>query len=144
MPTGLRVPAELLMDVYVSILVLLDNAYRRYTFLGGDALEEFQSLFFWIMPTGPKRCNATSLEHRFQSLFFWIMPTGRWRLSWILSAPEVSILVLLDNAYRPNIVLPMIQGIIVSILVLLDNAYRPNIITGDVALILSFNPCSFG
>ena len=37
----------------VSILVLLDDAYRHSDELEkADLLAEFQSLFFWMMPTG--------------------------------------------------------------------------------------------
>ena len=86
----------------VSILVLLDDAYRLYM----DQVEElrfisFQSLFFWMMPTGyphlvlsasilrsfnpcssgwclpANYLGAYSTEFKmFQSLFFWMMPTG--------------------------------------------------------------------
>ena len=72
--------------------------------------DEFQSLFFWMMPTGeiptmidiahlevsilvllddayrPRFClNFSSSSSQFQSLFFWMMPTG---LSGTLTLPE--------------------------------------------------------
>ncbi len=63
---------------------------------------KFQSLFFWILPTGIARNNMIADDIVFQSLFFWILPTGRLCIFWIYSIPEVSILVLLDTAYRPE------------------------------------------
>jgi len=36
----------------------------------------------------------------FQSLFFWMMPTGHVRSDFIVRRNVVSILVLLDDAYR--------------------------------------------
>ena len=95
-------PTEKVDCPAVSILVLLDDAYR---------LEE--------------RGQDPELYPRFQSLFFWMMPTG-WRILDIVSdISEVSILVLLDDAYRPcfNPDLFIIPNV-VSILVLLDDAYR--------------------
>ncbi len=62
----------------VSILVLLDNAYRPSAFIFSRVpSSKFQSLFFWIMPTGRSRAYD-GIHHypEFQSLFFWIMPTG--------------------------------------------------------------------
>ena len=61
----------------VSILVLLDDAYRQqpdsppavYHIL-------FQSLFFWMMPTGHLKIDKEFDHASFQSLFFWMMPTG--------------------------------------------------------------------
>ena len=87
----------------VSILVLLDNAYRPKIRRYPKARREgFQSLFFWIMPTGA--------DARFRE---------------IVAISQVSILVLLDNAYRRlwSWQRSLVSG--VSILVLLDNAYRP-------------------
>ena len=87
---------------WVSILVLLDDAYRRLDHtVETELLIEFQSLFFWMMPTGksllgfslpqipvsilvllddayrlvPRWDQDPDLE-KFQSLFFWMMPTG--------------------------------------------------------------------
>ncbi len=90
------------MTARVSILVLLDNAYRQYLPRVLDEGEEvFQSLFFWIMPTGQEQVYSPSLD------------------------PTVSILVLLDNAYRRCLRKSLRNSINeVSILVLLDNAYR--------------------
>ena len=60
----------------VSILVLLDDAYRL--------IEGYAAVFnTWI-----------------QSLFFWMMPTGIKGLLFLLFNPMDSILVLLDDAYR--------------------------------------------
>ena len=61
----------------VSILVLLDDAYRLL------ALDIF--LF---------------QEPEFQSLFFWMMPTGMVLVAGNVRSIYVSILVLLDDAYR--------------------------------------------
>jgi len=37
----------------------------------------FQSLFFWMMPTGwIGRDGRAYVTEMFQSLFFWMMPTG--------------------------------------------------------------------
>ena len=57
----------------------------------------------------------------------------------------VSILVLLDDAYRPgqSIILPM-AGKEVSILVLLDDAYRLHGRGDKVPKYYGFNPCSSG
>ncbi len=37
---------------------------------------KFQSLFFWMMPTGPPFELGKIEDIKFQSLFFWMMPTG--------------------------------------------------------------------
>ena len=60
-------------------------------------------------------------------MFFWMMPTGSefWRLT--QDAVRVSILVLLDDAYRRSPSTWKGFFIAVSILVLLDDAYRPDI-----------------
>ena len=64
----------------VSILVLLDDAYRLFYFEGGDENAwRFQSLFFWMMPTGRELdLFNVGYDAGFQSLFFWMMPTGRF------------------------------------------------------------------
>ena len=64
----------------VSILVLLDDAYR---------------------PGDPNLMKI--IEAEFQSLFFWMMPTGYAFVYSQESNIFVSILVLLDDAYRPFI-----------------------------------------
>ena len=49
---------------------------------------KFQSLFFWMMPTGYYRRRNDPVESEFQSLFFWMMPTGRdslWANLWWFS-----------------------------------------------------------
>ena len=140
----------------------------------GVCLRGFQSLFFWMMPTGQftlspilrrtSRFNPCSsgwclpahemwqrqdsvpcfnpcssgwclpamtanaafqIRAVFQSLFFWMMPTGYVTRKVCLSLLVVSILVLLDDAYRLD--RKGRQGLCdwdVSILVLLDDAYR--------------------
>ena len=61
----------------VSILVLLDDAYRLIAGCLAQIIpDEFQSLFFWMMPTGPSLILTRSFDSAFQSLFFWMMPTG--------------------------------------------------------------------
>ncbi len=60
----------------------------------------------------------------FQSLFFWIMPTGYSSILATAILFWVSILVLLDNAYRRLTSQGHRGSGRVSILVLLDNAYR--------------------
>ena len=111
----------------VSILVLLDDAYR----LKMGKAERIIALMF-------------------QSLFFWMMPTGLFGKGIHCGAMKVSILVLLDDAYRhwrtpsperrhicfnpcsSGWCLPALSAFSirkpsrsVSILVLLDDAYRP-------------------
>ena len=61
----------------------------------------------------------------FQSLFFWMMPTGINTSLFLLKSSAVSILVLLDDAYRlSQYICPSMVDTQVSILVLLDDAYR--------------------
>ena len=77
MPTGMIRIETAVTDLAVSILVLLDDAYRqldRNTVIRG--IDKFQSLFFWMMPTGKYFKNIESSKN------------------------IVSILVLLDDAYR--------------------------------------------
>ena len=57
---------------------------------------------------------------------------------------QVSILVLLDDAYRLDLPLLFLPGLYVSILVLLDDAYRPHRIEKHRKGRCSFNPCSSG
>ena len=77
MPTGYEFRAHSLEGIKVSILVLLDDAYRHagLDFTPED-LKMFQSLFFWMMPTGDLKLDGEILDEMFQSLFFWMMPTG--------------------------------------------------------------------
>jgi len=63
----------------------------------------------------------------FQSLFFWMMPTGLSFRVRQRPCSRVSILVLLDDAYRQYTDAGKVKTQLVSILVLLDDAYRPNI-----------------
>ena len=112
----------------VSILVLLDDAYRHCSgraetallasfqslffwmmptgpmpiFMDYTPLTGFQSLFFWMMPTGLVPTRDKTEAFKFQSLFFWMMPTGSLSIPFLIFAKAVSILVLLDDAYRPN------------------------------------------
>ena len=102
MPTGIKIALIASNSALVSILVLLDDAYRQFwrilwksffwvsiLVLLDDAYRpedqcklifmtwRFQSLFFWMMPTGPGRLfDCVILFFWFQSLFFWMMPTG--------------------------------------------------------------------
>ena len=102
MPTGVKDRVLAVNKRFVSILVLLDDAYRPAKYLTGRLKPE-----------------------RFQSLFFWMMPTGSGALSIPDYADNVSILVLLDDAYRPFDYWIDDEPIAkVSILVLLDDAYR--------------------
>jgi len=61
---------------------------------------KFQSLFFWMMPTGPSSQEHAPFSPGFQSLFFWMMPTGSVLVACSPGRTSVSILVLLDDAYR--------------------------------------------
>ena len=67
----------MIAEAIVSILVLLDDAYRQ---------------------EGPGLIIGKVIE--FQSLFFWMMPTGQCEHHPLLCLHQVSILVLLDDAYR--------------------------------------------
>ena len=105
----------------VSILVLLDDAYRHFNL--------------------PSALHSSPL---FQSLFFWMMPTGKCRHRYKRGHTKVSILVLLDDAYRPRLRTIMSKLNAVSILVLLDDAYRLPDLRIKRSIICSFNPCSSG
>ena len=108
-------------QLVVSILVLLDDAYRQYA---------------------PPPSEVLLL--RFQSLFFWMMPTGSKLSRSFIGSFSVSILVLLDDAYR------LLRSQVgefpgsVSILVLLDDAYRRSFQDGTGRRFAGFNPCSSG
>ena len=79
MPTGLGGELQASDPEAVSILVLLDDAYR-------------------LLPS-----LSSFLKHSlFQSLFFWMMPTGGFWQTRAFCYVVVSILVLLDDAYRRN------------------------------------------
>ena len=80
MPTGTAICSIPEPVFQVSILVLLDDAYRRNI-----------------------RCINRELKIQFQSLFFWMMPTGLLSFCHQGMSIRVSILVLLDDAYRPEI-----------------------------------------
>ena len=110
---------------------------------------KFQSLFFWMMPTGGVIPQANAAGWRFQSLFFWMMPTGwDWfyfnlvrqigfnpcSSGWCLPAIH-HILPMPWNAWFQSLFFWMMPtgqrlkgrgfgGEVVSILVLLDDAYR--------------------
>ena len=133
-------------------------------------LRMFQSLFFWMMPTGPHiYLNSRKLINRFQSLFFWMMPTGIFSANntfiktqsfnpcssgWCLPADTQDRWVCWCNCFNPcssGWCLPAgekisccVWGGRVSILVLLDDAYRPR--NGEMLnwRLESFNPCSSG
>ena len=78
MPTGNLECHLKLVQITVSILVLLDDAYRpKCPTLVAESVKVFQSLFFWMMPTGAEG---------FKDDVVLVL---------------VSILVLLDDAYRP-------------------------------------------
>ena len=72
-----------------------------YSLIGDEGSGVFQSLFFWMMPTGTISCVVQNLH------------------------TTVSILVLLDDAYRQSTIMLENRKRHVSILVLLDDAYRP-------------------
>ena len=57
---------------------------------------------------------------------------------------RVSILVLLDDAYRHGRGLIRLKILRVSILVLLDDAYRRQTKKRFAGMFLGFNPCSSG
>ena len=148
MPTGAGRLFGSMERAEVSILVLLDDAYRSgntwdnlssivfqslffWMMPTGKLLLKqlfmvlvFQSLFFWMMPTGQRLNTFDCICIMFQSLFFWMMPTGAIRIAQARNIKEVSILVLLDDAYRRKVLESCCENIRVSILVLLDDAYR--------------------
>ena len=121
------------------------------------------------MPTGMISSPELPRRKKFQSLFFWMMPTGLMDLQIAFGHCQVSILVLLDDAYRQKVWPSCLPGYFVSILVLLDDAYRlfydlnGNKIAHQVSILVllddayrqspagalqgcmnSFNPCSSG
>ena len=53
-----------------------------------------------MMPTGYLEQGTWRTVKEFQSLFFWTMPTGFVNKLMNLPVTGVSILVLLDDAYR--------------------------------------------
>ena len=103
MPTGQAKEKKKLESLNVSILVLLDDAYRPSRVAGTD----FQRICFnpcssgWCLPASTWYL-LRSAAYRFQSLFFWMMPTGTILITFTSLPPIVSILVLLDDAYRQN------------------------------------------
>ena len=104
----------------VSILVLLDTAYRLY--------------FLWPLP----KCRMVSilvlLDTAYRLVTSFICFLGNL----------VSILVLLDTAYRLKPVGGWFYLWNVSILVLLDTAYRRQSLGALYLSLMSFNPCSSG
>ena len=122
------------------------------------------------MPTGPiYEGDTVSYSIVFQSLFFWMMPTGEIHFTYSAVIIRVSILVLLDDAYRQIDSLfylgciAMFQSLFfwmmptgtcglfgcvlllpVSILVLLDDAYRQKLRWRGFEGRSGFNPCSSG
>ena len=104
MPTGYVRYGKYGKNCGVSILVLLDDAYRLIVRYDDDSgIKQFQSLFFWMMPTGLRAEQGEKKQKiMFQSLFFWMMPTGQQPTYSEKYVNMVSILVLLDDAYRPT------------------------------------------
>ncbi len=123
------------LHVRVSILVLVDEALRHVITLEAlKALGAFQSLFWWMRRFDDRPANVSVIgPDGFQSLFWWMRrfdPAGPRDLG---SAPDVSILVLVDEALRPvPRQLPIGGWLLVSILVLVDEALRHTTVTGTI------------
>ena len=85
----------------VSILVLLDDAYRQlFYFSRFNAISSFNPCSSgWCLPAEEKT-KFIGRSIKFQSLFFWMMPTGPLIRQCWEALSLVSILVLLDDAYR--------------------------------------------
>ena len=126
MPIGEETQTKINDLEKVSILVLLDDAYRPATVVWAlHFLKMFQSLFFWMMPIGLTLHSWYGSETGFNPC------SSGWCLSASIARTktrrenEVSILVLLDDAYRLRVGFSLPHLGAVSILVLLDDAYRP-------------------
>ena len=102
MPTGKSGKKSVLVTIPVSILVLLDDAYRLL--LNFPLVGDHLSVSILVLLDDAYRHGIL----------------GRLRYSF----PIVSILVLLDDAYRQLIPPWKVCLVKVSILVLLDDAYR--------------------
>ena len=89
----------------------------------GDVyVKKFQSLFYWILVLdSPSSGFRLHIEMTFQSLFYWILVLDDGKIDHELLNYEVSILVLLDFGFRPDL------GS-----------------TSSVQRRLCFNPCSIG
>ena len=78
MPTGVYFFNYVPFGIPVSILVLLDDAYRPYITTRRSQSEVFVSIL--VLLDDAYRLNATATADisslGFQSLFFWMMPTG--------------------------------------------------------------------
>ena len=86
----------------VSILVLLDDAYRREC--SGLAVERELVSILVLLDDAYRLAHTGHTNFptkKFQSLFFWMMPTGIKYSIGPYCNFGVSILVLLDDAYRP-------------------------------------------
>jgi hypothetical protein len=77
--------------------------------IGGDLvgvaqdIGKFQSLFSWMLPIGNGGIIGTlNAEEMFQSLFSWMLPIGARTRIFTPRFRQVSILVLLDVAHRPQ------------------------------------------
>ena len=105
----------------------------------------FQSLFFWMMPTGTVSDYLPHEETLFQSLFFWMMPTGRFAFP-VVSCGDFGFNPCSSGWCLPAHIylLPNQVHLFVSILVLLDDAYRQNTLSSEKNNIFCFNPCSSG
>jgi len=112
--------------IYVSILVLLDDAYRHMPQEEANYLMDVSILVLLDDAYRP----SLSLLIIIYTFCFNPCSSG-WCLPAIIVVPAslklnwVSILVLLDDAYRPGMADGVRNFIRVSILVLLDDAYRP-------------------
>ena len=129
----------------VSILVLLDDAYR----LAVKCVYADRTYCFnpcssgWCLPAEDIASRITSLVP-FQSLFFWMMPTGKGNNFWKHFLLHVSILVLLDDAYRPAS--PPAHEPLVSCFNPCSSGWCLPAILNKVSGVSwrSFNPCSSG
>ena len=145
MPTGGRYILWIFSLARVSILVLLDDAYRR----PNEPCQRTRPLVSILVLLDDAyrllaMLSSPSPKILFQSLFFWMMPTGALDDGARLPYRPVSILVLLDDAYRRRHIVSHLRLHMVSILVLLDDAYRPMAPGFRIGLKVCFNPCSSG
>ena len=146
MPTGSGQDGPGWLRLDVSILVLLDDAYRlRTAIYTSEPTPSFNPCSSgWCLPAGAAHGAGSAIEEVsilvllddayrqvsdrfnysilswFQSLFFWMMPTGK---TWLAVSPD---------------------NIAVSILVLLDDAYRRRAVCATTTRWKCFNPCSSG
>ena len=130
----------------VSILVLVDRPLKpKVSGLVIPAARPFQSLFWWIGLSNPRR----AANHKLYALCFNPCSGGSASqtarpLSFREGAFSVSILVLVDRPLKPSLWLPKTRRQFVSILVLVDRPLKPFAAAIPAPTAVGFNPCSGG